>query len=318
MSDKVGERKATVSLVAYSPLPADEPDRDRKTLEKMAEHVAQAAGLGSDLVAFPEICNKLGKGWEFEPLDGPTVDAMARAAAENSVYVVCPLATIQDDQRQNSSVLIDRDGGIVGVYNKNVPTHGELSIGIIPGTQTPVFETEFGRIGLSICFNLNYWEVGSRLCANKAELVIWSSMWTGVRMMCRWSIEFGFYMAGVHAGAGSFIDPAGRPISNVRRTTRDIPNAAAMVTADLDLDRRLLHHDGNTGRLAPLYEKYGPAAAYAEHLGEECQLLFGSELPDKSSDELIEEFQLEPMRDYLARVRRDRKRALEGTFPVSA
>jgi hypothetical protein len=52
------------------------------------------------------------------------------------------------------------------------------------------------------------------------------------------------------------------------------------------MDRRLLHHDGNVGRLKALYDK----------------------------DELIREFGLETMRDYLARVRRDRQLALKGLY----
>ena len=169
-------------------------------------------------------------------------------------------------------------------------------------------------MGLCICFDLNYWEVGSGLCANKAELVVWSSMWTGVRMMSRWAIEFGFHMGGVHGGAGSFVDMAGRPIKSVTRSTADQTGMAPLVTAELDMGMRLLHHDGNVGRLKPLFEKYGPTAAWAEHIGDECLLLLSSRLPDKTTDELIEEFQLEPMRDYLARVRRDRQLALDGTY----
>jgi predicted amidohydrolase len=48
--------------------------------------------------------------------------------------------------------------------------------GIIPGTETPVFGTDLGQVGLSICFDLNYWEVGSGLCAN-APAGDRSSMW---------------------------------------------------------------------------------------------------------------------------------------------
>jgi hypothetical protein len=86
------------------------------------------------------------------------------------------------------------------------------------------------------------------------------------------------------------------------------------VVATLDLDRRLLHHDYNVCGLRPLYEKYGPTAAYAEWLSHECLLILGSRLPDRSTDELIEEFGLEPMRDYLARVRRSRQLALDGVY----
>ena len=167
-------REAKISLVSFPTLPADEPNRLDKTLARMGTSVDQAAALGSDLVAFPEICNHLGAKdpWQFEPLDGPTVGGMSRKAKEHGIYVVCPLGTEEGGARYNSSVLIGRDGELAGVYHKNFPTHGELDIGVIPGTEAPAFETDFGRVGLSICFDINYWEVGARLCANKAELVI--------------------------------------------------------------------------------------------------------------------------------------------------
>lgn len=311
-------RNATVSLVTYCPVPGDDPNRLANTLEKMASHVTEAAALKADLVVFPEICAYLGAAncWVFEELDGPVVTAMAEAARANSVYVIVPQTMVEGDKRRNSSVLIDRSGGIVGVYHKNVPTHGELDLGIIPGTEAPAFETDFGRVGMTICFDLNYWEVGHGICDNKPELVVWSSMWTGVRMMSRWAIEFGFHMGGVFGGAGSFVDPAGRPICSMSRYASDTTGAAPLVTATLDLDQRAVHHEGNIGRVRLLFEKYGPAAATVEHLGDECLLMLCSQLADKSTDDLIAEFEIETMRDFLARVRRDRQRALDGTYPV--
>ena len=174
-------RNAIISLVSYPPLPAELPDRLTKTLERMAECIDHAVALESDLVAFPEICNILGTEgeWQFEPLDGPTVTAIARKAKEHGTYVVCPLATTQEGKRFNSSVLLGRDGSIAGVYRKNFLTHMELDMGIIPGTETPVFETDVGRVGLAICFELNYWEVGSGLCRNRAELVVRGGLGTG-------------------------------------------------------------------------------------------------------------------------------------------
>ena len=310
-------REATISLVSFPTLPADEADRLRKTLAKMSEYIDQAAELGTDLVAFPEICSRLDgpDPLQFdESLDGPTVTTMAWKAREHGIYVVCPLITREEGRRYNSSVLIGRDGRIAGVYHKNFPTIGELDREITPGTETPVFETDFGRVGLCICFDLNYWEAGSGLCANKAELVLWSSMWPGARMLTRWAVEFGFYIGAIYSQQSTFVDVAGREIVSIKRDISDQSGSAPIVTATLDLDRRLLHHDYNVHRLKPLYEKYGPTAAHSEWLFQECLLVFGSRLPDKSSDDLIEEFGLETMRDYLARVRLARKRALGGIY----
>jgi beta-ureidopropionase len=314
-------RPATITVVSYPPLPKDEPERLNKTLRRMTDYIDQAAQLGSDLVAFPEICNHYGESpeWVFESLDGPTVTALSRKAAGKNIYVVCPLATIENGTRYNASVLLGRDGKIVGVYHKNFPTHAELDIGIIPGTETPVFKTDFGRVGLTVCFDLNYWEVGSAYCTNQAELVIWSSMWDGARMLTRWAIEFGFYMAATCSKCSTIVDVCGREIKSASRNVYDRTDGAGspLVTARIDMDRRLLHHDFNLARLKPIYEKYGADSISAEWLPQECLLVFGSQMPGVASDELIEEFQLETMRHYLARVRRDRKGALEGTYKAT-
>ena len=314
-------RYANISLVNFPTLPADEPGRLQKTLDRMCGYIADAAQGQSDLVAFPEICNCLDTAnpWNAaETLDGPTVAALSQAARQHELYVVCPLLVSEDGQRYNCAVLIGRQGEIVGVYRKNFPTHGELAAGITPGVETPVFETDFGRVGLCICFDLNYWEVGSGLCHNRAELVIWPSMWAGGRMLSKWAMEFGFNLAAVWKEQSTFVDVAGREILAVKRDVSERTGRSPVVTARLDLDRRLLHPDYNLDKLQALFERYGATAAFTELIKQDCHLVFGSQLPGVSSDQLIEEFDLETMRDYLARVRRDRKTALAAAEPVYA
>jgi len=314
-------RNATISLVSFSArLPASAPDRLAKILRQMGECVDQAAVLRSDLVAFPEACTMSGSStpWACEPLDGPTIAAMSKKAKQRGIWIVCPIGTIDGRKQRNSSVLIDRKGRIAGIYHKNFPTHPELDAGIAPGTETPVFETDFGRVGLCICFDLDFWEVGSALCANKAELVVWSSMWQGRRMLTRWAIEFGFHMGAAFSDRSMFVDIIGRETVGISRSASDATGCAPIVTATLDLDRRLLHHDFNIEPLKRLFTKHGPTAAYMEWIPEECRVVFGSQMQGVSSDQLIKEFGLEPIRDYAARVRRDRKLAMAGKYKPRA
>jgi hypothetical protein len=112
------------------------------------------------------------------------------------------------------------------------------------------------------------------------------------------------------------IQPGGR--SQAYHTRPAIrPAWAPLLNASFDLDLRVVPHDYNINRLQALFEKYGPTAATTEHIGDECLLILCSQLPDKSTDELIAEFAIEPMRDYLTRARRDRQRALHGTYPTT-
>jgi len=103
-------------------------------------------------------------------------------------------------------------------------------------------------------------------------------------------------------------------MASLKRQSSDRTGSAPLLSATLDLDRRLLHHDENLVRLPAVFAKYGPTAAHVEHLSHECLVVFGSQLPNKSSNELIAEFGLEPMRAYLKRARRDRQLALEGRY----
>jgi predicted amidohydrolase len=53
---------------------------------------------------------------------------------------------------RNSCVLLGRDGNIAGIYDKNFPTIGEMEEGIKASDQAPVFQCDFGRVAIAICF----------------------------------------------------------------------------------------------------------------------------------------------------------------------
>ncbi len=55
----------------------------------------------------------------------------------------------------------------------------ELEKGVIPGTVAPVFETDFGLVGLLICFDLNFPEVHVALKQSKPDHVVFSSLYRG-------------------------------------------------------------------------------------------------------------------------------------------
>lgn len=312
-------RPVKISLVSFRTLPAEAPDRHAKTLTRMAGCVDESAARGSALVAFPETCPYLASGetWAAtEPLDGPTLATMRAKASEHGIYVVCPLATEDEGVHRNSSVLIGRDGAIAGIYHKNALTHEELDVGMIPGTETPVFETDFGQVGLCICFDMFHWEVGARLAAGGAELVIWSSMPPGGRWVGRWPMEFGFHLAAVCSNRCTVVDVAGREIVMNRGVIADATGNAVppLTTTTIDLDRRLLCHDFNLKRLKDVCAKYGSHNLHIEWDRGECLVIFGSLMPDVSTDALMAEFEMETMHDYLQRSRRSCQQAIEGTY----
>ena len=161
-----------------------------------AERVAQAAELvascaGSDLVVLPELWAQGAwayDGWAAgaEPLDGPIVTAMAKAAAEAGVLLHAGSLVERDGDRLfNTSVLIGADGQVAARYRKIHRfgfTEGEgrfMSAGedvvVVPG---PGGLT----LGLVTCYDLRFPELFRRLTDAGAELFVVTSSWPRKRL----------------------------------------------------------------------------------------------------------------------------------------
>ena len=87
------------------------------------------------------------------------------------------------DLYSNAAVLLDRKGKVAGIYRKVFPVASRdkavLEGGVTPGRDFPVFDCDFGRVGIQVCFDYAYdegWEVLDR---KGAELVIWSTQSPG-------------------------------------------------------------------------------------------------------------------------------------------
>lgn len=165
-------------------------------LEKARKYISQAKGLGADFVILPELFMALaipGSGIlpvdVAEPLDGPFVTGLAEAARENEIYVVCGIFETKagDGQRAyNTTVFIDRFGQILQSYRK---THLYDAFNyiesdtIVPGdNQYKVVETEFGKIGLMVCYEVRFPEIARQLALQEADILFIPAGWVAGAM----------------------------------------------------------------------------------------------------------------------------------------
>ena len=66
---------------------------------------------------------------------------------------------------RNSCVILDRNGEIAGIYDKNFPTIGEMEKGIKAGKEAPIIQLDFGKVAVAICFDLNFDELREQYAA---------------------------------------------------------------------------------------------------------------------------------------------------------
>ncbi|GHI01459.1 carbon-nitrogen hydrolase family protein [Neobacillus kokaensis] len=232
---------------------------DKKAnLEKALKYITKAKSLGADFVIFPEFYMVLatpGSGVlpaeAAEPLDGPFVSALTKAAQENDIYVVCGVYESKPDELKrayNTTVFIDRSGKIVQAYRK---THlydafkFKESDTIIPGdNEYQVVETEFGKIGLLVCYELRFPEIARQLVLQEADVLFVPAGWvSGPMKEDHWqtllrarAIENTVFVCGanlvgnIFTGRSITVDPMGIILSSGSEEE-------ALILSDIDLDR---------------------------------------------------------------------------------
>lgn len=199
-------------------------------------HAAGAAG--ADIVCLPEEFS----GGAAEPVPGPTTEAVSALAKKYGMYVVCPLVEQAGDREYNTAVLIDRAGDIAGRYRKIFVFWGENRHAGEAGVSC--FDTDFGRIAILTCFDLNYPELWREASDQGAEIVFWPSAYGGGFPLKGYAGIHAYYIVSV--GNGDFIDMTGE----------GIPPASTPLDrlhiATLDLDRTLVHKDYNRDKVTAL------------------------------------------------------------------
>jgi predicted amidohydrolase len=97
-------------------------------------------------------------------------------AKQYNCYIICPVITSEGGIAYNAAVVFDRAGARSGEYRKIHLTIGEIESGLTPGPlQPPVFQADFGKFGIQICYDI-YWNDGwEKLKAQGAEIVFWPS-----------------------------------------------------------------------------------------------------------------------------------------------
>lgn len=146
----------------------------------------------SDLILFPEIQmtpffpqyrrseleEKLGMGVDdlVTTADGGVVPRLRKAASDNSIYVSPNLYFRQEDGSYDTSLLIDRWGFVIGdtemVHVTNAPLFYEKDYYTPSKEGFDVFDTDFGKVAIVICYDRHFPE-SIRTCALRgAELIL--------------------------------------------------------------------------------------------------------------------------------------------------
>lgn len=268
-----------------------------------------------DLVCLPEDFPNAGCGtvpaMDAEPLDGPTVALFAQKAKQHQCYIVVPLHTRQERGLYNSAVILGRDGRIVGVYNKRCPVttspdYTVLEDGIRPGETLPVFDLDFGRIAIQICFDIGFPENWRKMAEQGARLVLWPSAYDGGFPLRVYAFLHHYWVvSSTRTGASRIIDPCAEVLAE---TSEEAPIAVR----DINLDYIVAHWDFNFGIPDRVNERYGAKVSVRTWDPGSAHMMVEPVDPAVTSADIQEALGLETCREYHNRHRAAYRRALAG------
>lgn len=297
-----------IATIGSGPLSVSANTAPQKVVDKMIEHwrskFAQVLPDRPDLIVVPEACDRpsgfsLEKRLEYYKVRRNQIrDFFAETARENNCYIVYSAARqVEDGTWRNSSVLLDRKGNIAGIYNKNhVVIEETTEAGILCGRDAPIIDCDFGRVAFAICFDLNFDELRLKYVKAKPDLIIFSSMYHGGLMQPYWAYSCQSHFVGAIAGKATpsqIINPLGQVVASNT-------NYFDYVVVTVNLDCELAHLDYNWQRLSKLKAKYGPKVKITDPgcLG---SVLISSEDDNVSVEEMVKEFEIELLDDYMKR-----------------
>jgi len=158
------------------------PGDKKYNINKMVKYIKKAKKKEANLIVFPELSltGYIVRDLAYElaePIKGPSVRLLEEVAKREKVYTVFGMIERSEKAHAilyNTAVLLDPEG-FVGKYQKmHLPTHSvfEEKRYFRLGYQAPVFDTDIGKVGLMVCYDIFFPELARMLRLNGSQLMI--------------------------------------------------------------------------------------------------------------------------------------------------
>src|ERR687894_245506 len=163
-------RMVRIALAQLSPH-LREPEANIDTVRRVVAQHPEA-----DLIAFPELFLSGYTVTDVDELavrqDAPELESLADVAREHSTALIVGAAERVSDGVANSAICVDERGDLVAVYRKVQLYGGDESDAFVAGDELLVVELCGVKVGLMICFDVEFPEVARALARAGAELLV--------------------------------------------------------------------------------------------------------------------------------------------------
>jgi predicted amidohydrolase len=253
-----------------------------------------------DIVVLPEAF--LGDDYPREKCEDVLKNA-ADVAGRLHTWLLCPLYRIKNpNYNLNSAFLFNREGILFAEYNKIFPFWMEFREmpPCKPGDHITVVDTDFGKVGIAICFDVNFPLIWKKMEKAGAELVLWPSDYSaGSALQAHAIVNHYYIVSATRIPDSAVYDISGEEIRYCRH------DGIVINKTILDLDRAIFHQNFsytnfNEEKFEKLLKKY-PDIGIEKRFDREAWFILSSKNPAVSVKKVAAEFGLEELRAYIHR-----------------
>ncbi len=221
---------------------------------------------------------------------GEISDRIEACARKHGCYLIVPIVLREEGEParySNAAVLVDREGHVAGMYRKVHPCtdlkYADLEGGVTPGSSYPVFNCDFGKVGVEICYDVFYPEGWEALAKAGAEIVAFPSETPQTSRPSMYALQHRYYV-----------------VSATPRDHAAVYNPLGMIDAQATQEGEVLVHqidlsyaitgwESGLDGGASLKGKYGDKVGYTYYNGEDAGIFWSND-PKTSIGEMFRSF----------------------------
>ena len=179
-------------------------DNKEKNIENATSMILKAVKQNADFIVLPEMFNCPYSNEKFieyceEETNSLTLSKIAKLADENNTYILAGSIPEKEDSKIfNTSYLFDKNGEIIAKHRKmhlfDIDVKGKIyfkeSDTLSSGNKITIAKTEFGNVGIGICYDIRFPELARLMVNAGAEILFYPGAFNMTTGPAHWELTF--------------------------------------------------------------------------------------------------------------------------------
>lgn len=179
----------------------DNKEKNIKTARLMIE---ESISKNADFIILPEMFNCPYSNDKFieygeKEKSSETLSEISKLAKSNNAYILAgSIPEIEEDKLYNTSYLFDRQGNVIAKHRKmhlfDIDVKGKITFKesdvLTAGNEFTIADTEFGKVGIGICYDIRFPELAKIMVENGALILIYPGAFNMTTGPAHWELLF--------------------------------------------------------------------------------------------------------------------------------